>query len=123
MLGVVRRYGAAQALRASVSRSLYARSTPQLLAWKPSSAPAITTGIRPLHNAPPARNPATASAQVDQVQDEGAPQDQLREFQDLRTQGLVDPTIVNTITRRMMIQTMTDVQSMTLRETLKGDDV
>lgn len=56
----------------------------------------------------------------DSVQSEIEP---LREFADLQKQGLVDPQIINTITQKMNITTMTDVQSMTLRETLKGTDV
>ncbi|RJE20220.1 RNA helicase [Aspergillus sclerotialis] len=121
MLSAIRRYGVAQALRASVPRTLQVRSTPQLLKWQPSSISSIPSLARPFHYLPATRSSASASAQLDDpVQSEIEP---LREFADLQKQGLVDPQIVNTITRKMKISTMTDVQSMTLRETLKGDDV
>ena len=121
MLGAIRRYGVAQALRASVPRTLQARSAPQLLRCQPSSISSIPSVARPFHNFPTLQSSASASAEVDYpAQNEIEP---LREFRDLLKQGLVDPQIVKTISQRMNITTMTDVQSMTLRETLKGDDV
>lgn len=120
MLGVVRRYGVAQALRASAPRSLHVRST-QLLKWQPSSIPKAPSAIRSLHNSTASWSTAAASVQEDfPAQSDIEP---LREFIDLRKQGLVDPTVVDTIVRKMKIQTMTDVQSKTLRETLKGGDM
>lgn len=121
MLGAVRRYGVAQVLRASVPRSLHARPTLQLPKWKPSSISRLPNGVRSLHNIPPARSSASAAVQEDgPTQSESEP---LRKFADLGRHGLVDPEIVDTITSRMRITTMTEVQSKTIRETLKGDDV
>ncbi|KAF9700468.1 hypothetical protein EKO04_001367 [Ascochyta lentis] len=44
-------------------------------------------------------------------------------FAELATRGLVHPNIVNTITRQMKIETMTDVQQRTINEALSGVDV
>jgi ATP-dependent RNA helicase MSS116 len=45
------------------------------------------------------------------------------DFKELATRGLVHPNIVNTITKQMRLQTMTDVQARTINEALSGIDV
>jgi len=44
-------------------------------------------------------------------------------FQELADRGMVSKTIVKTLTEDMKLETMTQVQSMTINETLKGIDV
>ena len=44
-------------------------------------------------------------------------------FQELADRKMVSPTVVRTITQDMKLETMTQVQSMTINETLKGIDV
>lgn len=44
-------------------------------------------------------------------------------FKELSERGLVCQTVVDTLTARMQLETMTQVQSMTINETLKGIDV
>ena len=44
-------------------------------------------------------------------------------FKELSERGMVCDTVVNTITQRMGLETMTQVQSLTINETLKGIDV
>lgn len=44
-------------------------------------------------------------------------------FAELGSRGLVHPNIVNTITKKMNIETMTDVQQRTINEALSGVDV
>lgn len=44
-------------------------------------------------------------------------------FQELSDRGLVCDTVVDTITKDMGLSTMTQVQSMTINETLKGIDM
>jgi ATP-dependent RNA helicase MSS116 len=44
-------------------------------------------------------------------------------FPDLETCRLVDPVIVNNITKGMGFTTMTEVQSKTINEALKGADM
>ena len=50
-------------------------------------------------------------------------QSTLTKFQDLADQKLVCKTVIDTITKDMKLETMTEVQSMTIKETLKGIDV
>lgn len=47
----------------------------------------------------------------------------ITKFQDLADKGLVNPAIIDEITKGMGHHTMTDVQSLTIDETLKGTDV
>lgn len=44
-------------------------------------------------------------------------------FEDLATRGLVHPNITNVLTRKMKLETMTDVQTRTINEALSGVDV
>lgn len=121
MLGAIRRYGVAQALRASVPRSIQVRSTPQLLKLQPTPVSRLPAITRSFHNIPAVQSSATASVQQDDsLQSEEEP---LQEFSDLQKYGLVDRRMIDTITGRMNITTMTDVQSKTFRESLKGDDM
>ena len=50
-------------------------------------------------------------------------QSTLTKFQELADRKLVCKTVVDTITKEMKLETMTEVQSMTIKETLKGVDV
>ena len=44
-------------------------------------------------------------------------------FEDLAKGGMVCQTIVDTITKKMGLETMTQVQSLTISESLKGRDM
>ena len=44
-------------------------------------------------------------------------------FQELADRKMVSPTVVTALTQEMKLETMTQVQSMTINETLKGIDV
>lgn len=44
-------------------------------------------------------------------------------FQELADRGMVCKTVIKTLTQDMKLETMTQVQSMTINETLKGIDV
>lgn len=59
-------------------------------------------------------------AQADEPVPSG--EQRITQFQELADRNLVSPKIISNITK-MNITTMTDVQSMTIHETLKGDDV
>ena len=50
-------------------------------------------------------------------------EDIITRFEDLKARELVCPTVINTLTRGMRLETMTPVQSQTIHETLKGVDV
>ena len=44
-------------------------------------------------------------------------------FEDLAKRGMVCQTVVDTITKKMGLETMTQVQSLTISESLKGQDM
>jgi len=58
--------------------------------------------------------------EADQQVDQGGP---VTRFADLATRGLVHPNLINTITKQMKLETMTDVQSRTINEALSGVDM
>jgi ATP-dependent RNA helicase MSS116, mitochondrial len=123
MLGVVRRFGVSQALRASAPRSLSARWAPQLLKWQAPSSQ-VPVLVKSLHTSFPALN--AASAQATATLEDGSPEPEfITEFADLKTKGLIDASIIRNITHpgRMGLTTMTDVQSQTINQMLGGVDV
>ncbi|KAB8255685.1 P-loop containing nucleoside triphosphate hydrolase protein [Aspergillus pseudonomiae] len=121
MLGAFRRNGVAHALRASAPRFLSARVTPQQLQWHPPAFSAVSHVPRSLFHASRVSFSAVAEAQAQNAE---ADQDgRLSNFKQLADQGLVDPIIIRTLDKKMGIKTMTDVQSMTIQETLQGNDV
>lgn len=125
MLGAVRRFGVSQALRASAPRSLSARWAPQLLKWQaPTSQFPVLA--KSLHTSFPALNAASAeaTATLENVSEAQEPQF-ITQFADLKTKGLIDPSIIRNITHpgRMALTTMTDVQSQTINQMLGGVDV
>ncbi|KAF2262716.1 DEAD-domain-containing protein [Lojkania enalia] len=63
---------------------------------------------------------AVAEAAVDQ---QSAQDDPVTKFKDLAIRNLVHPNIVNTITKQMRLDEMTEVQSRTINEALSGVDV
>lgn len=62
---------------------------------------------------------AAAEAHTEQPTQDGP----VTEFKELATRGLVHPNLINTITKQMKLQTMTDVQTRTINEALSGIDV
>lgn len=121
MLGATRRFGFAQALRASAPRSLSSQWAPQLLKWQPRLTPSPILN-KSFHTSFPALNAASSQAQA--VQSDST-EEIITEFQDLKTKGLIDPMIIRNITdpARMGLKTMTDVQSQTIHQMLHGDDM
>ena len=122
MLGVIRRFGVAQALRASGPPTLSARWAPQLCKWQ---SPAIRSPIlnRSFQTSFPALNAAASNAVVE-TSEPSAPQ-LITKFMDLKDQELIDPMIIRNITHptRMGLETMTEVQSQTINQMLQGDDM
>lgn len=55
--------------------------------------------------------------------DEAVQHGPVTKFKDLMTRNMVCKTVVDTITEDMGLDTMTQVQSLTIKETLKGIDV
>lgn len=60
-----------------------------------------------------------SDSEIDQDTNHGP----ITKYQELADRGLVDKNVIKTITSTMRIETMTQVQSMTINETLKGADV
>lgn len=55
--------------------------------------------------------------------DEATQHGPVTRFEDLGIRKMVSETVVNTITQEMGLETMTQVQSLTINETLRGIDV
>ena len=66
-----------------------------------------------------AQSPPPSSQQIDEAVQHGP----VTKFADLSTRGLVSQTVVDTLTQNMKLETMTQVQSLTINETIKGTDV
>ena len=124
MLGALRRCAPALSRAACSSNSirLLAHETkPALAAINGLSRPVV---VRSLHQSIRWRQQQAQSARIG----EDAPVDStasgpVTAFSDLETRGLVDPVIVNNITQGMGLTDMTEVQSKTINEALKGADM
>ena len=75
---------------------------------------------RSFHPSFPSRVATATAAIPDDVPAENSV---VTRFEELSRHGLVCDTVVKTLTKTMGLETMTPVQSMTMNETLKGDDV
>lgn len=94
---------------------------------------------RPLHRATSLRRQAVAvgdaissaaenstlasSAPLDQKIDQSASRHSITQFEELSARNLLDSKIVDNLTKDMDLHTMTDVQSLTINEALKGADI
>lgn len=123
MLGTIRRLGVSNALRASAPRSISTRWAFQLPKWQAPSTLSSLSATRSLHSSFPRLSAATAEASVEQA--EFAKPERITEFAGLSSEGLIDKSIVKNIVQadRMNLTTMTEVQSLTLHEIVKGDDM
>ncbi|KAF1956974.1 DEAD-domain-containing protein [Byssothecium circinans] len=94
---------------------------PQITAALRYSTPRVPlVATQAFHQSAQWRQVAAAEAAQQQQDVNDAP---VIQFKDLALRGLVHPNIVNTITDKMNINTMTDVQSRTINEALSGVDV
>ncbi|KAF2853264.1 DEAD-domain-containing protein [Plenodomus tracheiphilus IPT5] len=66
---------------------------------------------------------AAAEAQQTQAEENIAHNGPVTTFKELKTRGLVHPNLIDTITNKMRLETMTDVQTRTINEALSGVDV
>ncbi|KAJ5925961.1 ATP-dependent RNA helicase [Penicillium verhagenii] len=119
MLGVFRQFGVSQVLRTSVPRTLSARWAPKLSNLQPLAVrtPGLSRSFQTSF-------PALAAAGPAPVQVEEAAE-LITKFADLQTNELIDKMIIRNITdpSRMGLETMTPVQSETIHQMLKGDDI
>lgn len=77
---------------------------------------------RAFHATPLFKQPASAATATQEQGEESSSTGEITQFSELGTRGLVSQNIVNAISR-MGIETMTDVQRLTINQTLKGNDV
>ncbi|EAU34306.1 conserved hypothetical protein [Aspergillus terreus NIH2624] len=119
MFGALRRNAVAHAVRFS-SRSLLGRTIPQRPQWYRESLSVTLHEIRTYHSSTIS---FSAAAQAQQQTEDWAETPVPTRFAELADQGLVHPRIIRTITAEKNIKTMTEVQSMTINETLSGRDV
>lgn len=117
-----------------VSRA--AKSNPQFLST-PSTflasqvSPKLLAAVRTLHlSSRNLQNAATAAHEADaDYPSQGAPAGEAADtgratkFAQLAERSLVDKVIIRTLTQTMGLETMTEVQSLTINEALKGKDV
>ena len=115
MLGVSRR-SCGSVVNVVLRTSSISRSVLRLPAQSPWKRPLT----RSFHPSFPSRA-ATATAAI--PDDAPAETPVAARFDELGKNGLVCDTVVSTLTKTMGLETMTPVQSMTMNETLKGDDV
>ncbi|PLB48898.1 ATP-dependent RNA helicase pitchoune [Aspergillus steynii IBT 23096] len=117
MLSALRRFGVSHALRASTPRAVASGLTPRALQWHPSSVASLQIPSKALYHVSAPRFEAQAQSMTVEESEE------LSKFSQLADKGLIDPRIIQTIIHKMKISDMTDVQKMTIEETLKGGDV
>ncbi|PLB35643.1 DEAD/DEAH box helicase [Aspergillus candidus] len=123
MLGAFRRFGVAHAVRAASPQAQSVRSLPQRVQWRSPSIVAIPRiACSSFHSSSTFLSAAAEAQAQPDVLDPAVPS-RLTHFSQLAEKGLVDPEIVRTINQRMKIETMTDVQSLTIQDILQGGDV
>ncbi|KFY42829.1 hypothetical protein V494_02219 [Pseudogymnoascus sp. VKM F-4513 (FW-928)] len=129
MLNVCRR-GAASLCRVaqSSSRSALPFARTSAFASKSIQIPKTAITARFLHAQPSTQyfhndEPAPFDPKDEIIARSNEDVEIITKFQDLADKGHVHPAIINEITQTMGHETMTDVQSLTIAETLKGTDV
>jgi hypothetical protein len=120
MLGAFRRSAVSHALRLS-ARAVSARPTPQRFQSLSSSISTPSYAPRSLFHSSSLLFNSQAAAETD-IGDVGQDQVSSR-FSELAEKNLVDPSIIRTLTEKMRIETMTDVQRETIPLSVRGDDV
>ena len=77
--------------------------------------------IRSIHQSPRSRQQAAATEEHGESQNES--NGIVTRFEELGSKDLVHRNVVSTITRDMRLETMTEVQTKTINEALRGDDI
>ncbi|KAL2871886.1 P-loop containing nucleoside triphosphate hydrolase protein [Aspergillus lucknowensis] len=124
MLGAFRRSAVSHALRAS-ARAVPARSTPQRFQFLSSPDSASPHAARSLFHSTSIKFDAIANAAVqNDIQESDQEQPGLSgQFQELADKNLVEKSLIDNITGKMKIETMTDVQRLTIPVSVGGEDV
>ena len=95
----------------------------QILAYQQSLLKrTFTTSIRQLQSA--AAQAVARESDEDTTPDNSAVNNgPVSRFEDLGSHNLVNQVVVDTITQKMRLETMTEVQKLTINESLKGKDL
>ena len=124
MFGAIRRTPAIGRLSRLPSSTASARSI-STLRIRPFTSPtalrALSIPSRALHQSRLVRQNASGAQAA--VEDDIPAERPSTKFQELGDNGLVDKHIISAITQGMNITTMTEVQAMTIPESLKGVDM
>lgn len=108
-------------LLSRTSFRLLSRSSPSLLATRTPFRAGAASVSRSFSSYPQLRQSQAVAEQDIEESKNGATE--LTTFQELADEGIIHPRIIKTITDKMNIHTMTDVQRMTINECLDGSDV
>ncbi|KAL4913510.1 P-loop containing nucleoside triphosphate hydrolase protein [Aspergillus aurantiobrunneus] len=130
MLVAFRRSAGSLALRSS-PRTLSARSTPLRLQSLYSSVSGPSYVSKSLYHFPSRQfsSQANPAQNLNAAEENGTEQVEQKQpelptlFQELAERNLVSGTLIDTLTRSMRLERMTDVQRMTITESVKGGDV
>ena len=79
--------------------------------------------FRSVHSSSLRQQQAAAAAQEYQSAHDPEADGVITRFEELESKNLVHPNVVRTLTRRMGLETMTEVQTRTINEALRGTDV
>jgi ATP-dependent RNA helicase MSS116 len=122
-------FGALRRCPASLSRALPTAGLKATVLRTPltgSSFVARTSPLRVNYVAVAAFHQSAMWQQIMATQEESeqvAQDGPVTRFKDLATRGLVHPNVINTITKQMKLETMTEVQTRTINEALSGTDM
>ena len=79
--------------------------------------------LRQLHEAPRIRQELAAAEAAQQDEDTSDVPTPITRFEELEARNIVHPNVVRTLTKRMGLETMTEVQQRTINEALSGKDI
>lgn len=122
MLGAFRRGQALPKLLRACAPRVASSSSPFIVrteTLQAVSSPLRLAGLRQIHASSRLMEAVAAEAPVSTSQEPK----RITKFQELEDLGLVSPNVIQVLTRDMKIETMTEVQSLTINQCLDGQDV
>ena len=112
----------ARTLRTCLSHSNKCQTVRKPVEWLQPSLRMIPAATRSFYLSP-SWNQVQAVGVVQQQNAEPRSDERITQFAELASKGLVSNKIISSITNKMGLSSMTDIQSLTIHETLKGNDV
>lgn len=102
----------------SPSRPQLAQLLQPLLATNIKHASQVAT-VAPAENEVDEHGSSPDAPRVDEAEMTGP----ITKFAELGDRGIIDKSVINTLVKKMGLETMTEVQSLTINEAIKGIDV